>query len=76
MPLERDPPWYGSPEARHVADVIVSFGERDHTIHDDMMDLAPGRRNGYGWFVSGPSKALAAYATWSRAHPVQARRDL
>jgi PelA/Pel-15E family pectate lyase len=47
------------------------FGERDHTIHDDVMDLAPGRRNGYGWFVGGPSKALAAYETWSRAHPLQ-----
>ena len=25
MPLDRDPVWYGSAEARHVADVIVSF---------------------------------------------------
>jgi PelA/Pel-15E family pectate lyase len=25
MPLNRDPAWYGTPEARHVADVIVSF---------------------------------------------------
>ena len=25
MPLDRDPSWYGSPEARHIADVIVSF---------------------------------------------------
>ncbi len=25
MPLNRDPEWYGTPEARHVADVIVSF---------------------------------------------------
>jgi len=25
MPLDKDPAWYGSPEARHVADVIVSF---------------------------------------------------
>jgi PelA/Pel-15E family pectate lyase len=47
------------------------FGERDHAIHDDVMDLAPGRRNGYGWFVAGPSKALAVYETWSRAHPPQ-----
>jgi PelA/Pel-15E family pectate lyase len=59
------------------------FGERDHTIHDDVMDLAPGRRNGYGWFVGGPSRALAAYENWSRAHPpqasvppIQARLDL
>ena len=25
MPLDRDPAWYGTAEARHVADVIVSF---------------------------------------------------
>jgi PelA/Pel-15E family pectate lyase len=25
MPLDKDAAWYGSPEARHVADVIVSF---------------------------------------------------
>lgn len=25
MPLDRDASWYGSPEARHIADVIVSF---------------------------------------------------
>lgn len=25
MPLNRDAAWYGSPEARHIADVIVSF---------------------------------------------------
>ena len=25
MPLHRDPAWYATPEARHVADVIVSF---------------------------------------------------
>jgi PelA/Pel-15E family pectate lyase len=48
------------------------FGERDHAIHDDIMDLAPGRRNGYGWFVAGPSRTLAAYETWSRTHRPQA----
>ena len=25
MPLDRDPAWYATPQARHVADVIVSF---------------------------------------------------
>jgi PelA/Pel-15E family pectate lyase len=25
MPLDREPSWYSSPEARHIADVIVSF---------------------------------------------------
>lgn len=46
------------------------FGERDHAIHDDVMDLAPGRRNGYGWFVAGPSRTLAAYAAWAPTHPL------
>jgi PelA/Pel-15E family pectate lyase len=50
-----------------LASMKPIFGERDHAIHDDVMDLLPGRRNGYGWFVTGPSKALAAYDTWSRA---------
>jgi PelA/Pel-15E family pectate lyase len=54
-----------------VATMKPIFGERDHTIHDDVMDLAPGRRNGYGWFVGGPSKALAAYEVWARTHPAQ-----
>jgi PelA/Pel-15E family pectate lyase len=51
-----------------LASMKPIFGERDHAIHDDVMDLLPGRRNGYGWFVTGPSKALAAYPTWARAH--------
>jgi hypothetical protein len=54
-----------------MASMKPIFGERDHAIHDDIMDLAPGRRNGYGWFVGGPARALAAYETWSRAHPAQ-----
>jgi PelA/Pel-15E family pectate lyase len=64
-----DPIW-----ARYydLASMKPIFGERDHAIHDDVMDLAPGRRNGYGWFVTSPAKALALYESWSRAHPPQA----
>ncbi|MEO7495874.1 MAG: pectate lyase [Massilia sp.] len=74
-----------SPEGRHLAPKLGThpiwaryydiasnkpiFGERDHAIHDDVMDLAPGRRNGYGWYVTGPSKVLVAYAQWARLHP-------
>jgi hypothetical protein len=40
------------------------FGERDYGIHDDVVDLAPGGRNGNGRCVTGPSKVLAAYEPW------------
>ena len=40
------------------------FGDRDKTIHDDVDDLSPERRNGYSWYNSGPAKALAFYEKW------------
>lgn len=45
------------------------FGDRDRTIHDDVMDLTDERRNGYAWYGTGPQKALDAYAAWSQVHP-------
>jgi len=46
------------------------FGERDKTLHDDMNDLSLERRNGYNFYVTTPAKALKAYASWSKTHPV------
>ncbi|MGK6356784.1 pectate lyase [Sphingomonas sp. DT-207] len=37
------------------------FGDRDRSIHDDVNDLSPARRNGYSWFGTGPRKVIAAY---------------
>lgn len=40
------------------------FGDRDRTIHDDVADLIPERRNGYSWYVTAPAKALKTYDRW------------
>ena len=45
------------------------FGDRDKTIHDDLMDISLERRNGYGWYGNGPERALSVYAEWKPKHP-------
>ncbi|MDB5671351.1 MAG: pelA [Alphaproteobacteria bacterium] len=40
------------------------FGDRDKSIHDDVMELSLERRNGYSWYNSGPARALKAYEKW------------
>ncbi|GGX93644.1 pectate lyase [Massilia dura] len=40
------------------------FGDRDGTIHTDVNELTKERRDGYGWYGSGPASALAAYDKW------------
>jgi hypothetical protein len=45
------------------------FGDRDRSIHDDVNELSPERRNGYSWYGTSPAKALAAYQAWSASHP-------
>jgi PelA/Pel-15E family pectate lyase len=45
------------------------FGDRDKTIHDNVDDLIPERRNGYSWYGPGPSSALKAYAKWAASYP-------
>jgi PelA/Pel-15E family pectate lyase len=47
------------------------FGERDKTLHDSMNDLSKERRGGYNFYVTGPEKALVAYAKWSKAYPAK-----
>jgi len=44
------------------------FGDRDKTIHDDVMELSLERRNGYGWYGTEPGQALAEYAAWKKRH--------
>ncbi|MEO6361349.1 MAG: pectate lyase [Sphingomicrobium sp.] len=43
------------------------FGDRDKTIHDDVTDLIPERRNGYAWYGTGPQQAIKQHAVWSKA---------
>jgi PelA/Pel-15E family pectate lyase len=45
------------------------FGDRDKTIHDDVNDLSPERRNGYSWFNTEGLAVLNAYKTWAQSHP-------
>jgi hypothetical protein len=40
------------------------FGDRDKSIHDDVMELSLERRNGYGWYGNAPQRALKEYSTW------------
>jgi PelA/Pel-15E family pectate lyase len=44
------------------------FGDRDKSIHDDVMEISLERRNGYAWYGAGPEKALKQYAEWKKAH--------
>jgi PelA/Pel-15E family pectate lyase len=53
---------YSIPEEKPI------FGDRDKTIHDDVADLSPERRNGYQWYTGNPQRALDAYLSWSKAH--------
>lgn len=47
-----------------VASMRPIFGDRDRTIHTDVNELSPERRNGYAWYVNGPTSALQKYARW------------
>ena len=42
------------------------FGDRDKTIHDDVMELSLERRNGYAWYGEAPKHVLDEYAAWKR----------
>jgi len=44
------------------------FGDRDKTIHDDVMELSLERRNGYAWYGSDAAQALTEYAAWKTTH--------
>jgi len=44
------------------------FGDRDKSIHDDVMELSLERRNGYSWYGNGPEHALKQYAEWKKKH--------
>lgn len=45
------------------------YGDRDKTIHDDVNEISPERRKGYGWFNSSGTGVLKAYAKWAKLHP-------
>ncbi len=43
------------------------FGDRDKSIHDNVMEISDERPNGYGWYGAGPEKALEKYAEWNKS---------
>jgi PelA/Pel-15E family pectate lyase len=47
------------------------FGDRDKTIHDDVMELSLERRNGYAWYGRDPEEALEKYSDWKLKHPAR-----
>ena len=56
MPLDRDAAWYGSPEARHIADVIVSFQIPSGGWSKNMDMAGQLRAKGQGYVTDNPSK--------------------
>jgi PelA/Pel-15E family pectate lyase len=44
------------------------FGDRDKSIHDDVMELSLERRNGYGWYGAGEQKTIDDYAAWAKTN--------
>ena len=50
------------------------FGDRDKSIHDDVNGISLERRNGYGWYGTGPARALEQYARWAPRFPTPGGR--
>lgn len=46
------------------------FGDRDKTIHDDLLDISDERRNGYGWYNTAGSEVMARFNSWKQKHPL------
>lgn len=55
MPLRQPAAWYASPEARHVADVIVSFQTPAGGWGKNVERTGPLRRRGQNWVATGDS---------------------
>jgi PelA/Pel-15E family pectate lyase len=55
MPLDRPADWYGSPEARHVADEIVSFQTPAGGWGKNVDRSGPLRKRGQNWVATGNS---------------------
>lgn len=42
------------------------FGDRDKSIHDDVMGISKERRTGYAWYTTSPQKALSTFTKWEK----------
>jgi PelA/Pel-15E family pectate lyase len=45
------------------------FGDRDKSIHDNVMEISSERRNGYAWYTTEPKAALDRFDAWAMNHP-------
>jgi PelA/Pel-15E family pectate lyase len=52
-----------------IASMKPVFGDRDKSIHDDVDEISLERRNGYGWYGTGPARVLRLYDGWASSHP-------
>lgn len=59
MALDKDPAWYASPEARHIADVIVSFQTPAGGWSKNEDRTGPRRLPGQPWHADNNSKHLS-----------------
>ncbi len=59
MPLNKDAAWYGTPEARHIADVIVSFQTPAGGWSKNLDRRGALRLPGQPWFADNNSKYLS-----------------
>jgi len=59
MALDKDPAWYASPEARHIADVIVSFQTPAGGWSKNEDRTGPLRLPGQPWHADNNSKHLS-----------------
>lgn len=55
------------PRYTSLIDGKALFGDRDLTLHDDVMEISLERRNGYAWYGSSSQKALAEYEIWKQS---------
>jgi PelA/Pel-15E family pectate lyase len=44
------------------------FGDRDKSIHDDVMEISNERRNGYAWFNGDGNKVQPLYEEWKKTN--------
>lgn len=60
MPLDKDAPWYAGPEARHIADTIVSFQTPAGGWGKNQDRSGPPRQKGQAYVANNLSAYLAA----------------
>jgi PelA/Pel-15E family pectate lyase len=65
--LEKSPGSTIWPRYSQIGTDLPIFGDRDKSIHDDVMEISNERRNGYAWYNGDGNETLAKYADWSAA---------